>query len=168
MSIDPKVEKELAQLAIKLAANEKTKRPFLKAVKEVAPELYRSFPDQAIEDFREAEAERREKERLDAETAAVTARLAKQRKTLLKSYTEDQVKEIETGVMEKYGLADYEAAAKLYSADHAPVQQNGRQPTKYGATWELPKYDGLLENPVKAARDMAHRVIDELNAVRGR
>jgi hypothetical protein len=158
---------DLGKLALKLAGNPKTRGAFVKAVKEVEPN-YRPPADVQFSDFkdelRKEAAEREKKEKDDARKATTAA----QRQTLLDSgrYTEDQVAEIEAGVMKKYKLDDYDAAAKLYAADMKPSQPSNHDKMRHGQIWEFPDIPGLLNNPDKAASDMAYSVIDELRASR--
>lgn len=156
---DDETLKELGKLAVKLASNKKTRRGFIKAVKEIEPD--RQFPDQDVQDLREEMEERMTRDREERETAAMAERLAAQRAGLGDRFSEEQIKEIETKVMPKYGLSDYEAAATIYGADLAPAVPTNQQPRPSGS-WELPDLPGLKEDPAKAARDHAYRVIDEL------
>jgi hypothetical protein len=152
---------ELGKLAVKLASNKDTRRGFIKAVKTVEPD--RAFPDQDVVDLREEMEERLRAEREERATEALQARLAAARQGLAGRFTEEQIQEIETKVMPKYGLSDYEAAATLYGADLAPAIPSNQQP-KPSANWELPDIPGLKDDPAKAAREHAFRVIDELRA----
>lgn len=163
---DAAVLQELGRLALKVANNPETRRPFLQAVRKVDPD--RRFPDQDMQDFREEMDARLAKEREDREIAETNARLAAQRQGLIASgrYTEEQVKEIETTIMPKYGLADYDAAATIYGSTMAPAKP--RNGSTNDGVWTLPTFEGLLENPTTAARGMAHKVIDEIVASRPR
>lgn len=152
------VRDDLAELAMKLAANQDTRKPFLNAVKKVDPN--RRFPSQEVEDLREElkadrEAEK-EARKLEREREETERRLEAQRKGLLRKFSEEQVAEIES-VMTKYGISDYEAGADLYQA-----RKPAPPPTSPSATWEFPTLEGLLDDPTKAARNEAHRVITEL------
>ena len=157
------VIEDLAELAMKLAANKDTRKPFLNAVKQVDPN--RRFPSQEVEDLRAevaAEREREKEERkLEEERKAIEARLGAQRQSLIgRGFTEDQLKEVEE-VMTKYGMTDYEAGADLYQARKPVAPPAGPSPT-----WEFPTLEGLIENPAAAARNEAFKVITELK--RGR
>jgi hypothetical protein len=165
MPITPQTLMELGQLAVKLAANPNTRMPFLRQVKKVDPN-YRPPADFQLEEFKQQTRQEREQEKLAAQTAKVNEKLEAQRKKLVDSgkYTEDQIKEIETKVMTKYGLSDYDAGAKLYSADFAPKRPDDRP--RAGRIWEFPDLPGLFENTEKAANDAAYAVIDELRAGR--
>lgn len=153
---------ELGKLALQVGHNPKTRRQFFQAVKEIAPERYAAQIDQRVEDQLEEIRREREADKLAREQEKVTTRLEAARAALLSRYSEDDVKKIETDVMQRYGISDYEAAAKLYAADNVPANPRN-DPPKTGATWEMPNFEGLVKNPVKAARDMAFSVIDELN-----
>lgn len=162
-NLTPAVREEIAELAMKLAANAKTRKTFLNAVKEVDPN--QRFPAHEVEDLREemkAEREREKEERkLDEERKATEARLNAQRAALVgKGYSDDQLKEVEA-VMTKYGITDYEAGADLYQA-----RKPAAPPESPTGTWDFPLIDGLVADPTKAARNEAFKVITELK--RGR
>jgi hypothetical protein len=111
--------------------------------------------------------EQREADRLAADQERTRVRLEAQRASLADKYSAEQITEIET-VMTKYGISDYEAGAKLYSADFKPsAQSSTRDKIRHGTVWEFPELPGLFENPDKAARDMAVQVIDEFRSARG-
>jgi hypothetical protein len=155
---------ELGRLALRLSRNDKTRRPFLKQIKEVAPG-YQLPGDQQVADLRAELDEQREKEATERKTREVHERLEAQRRALLdgtllsgKKFDDATVKEIEEKVMTKYGISDYEAGAKLYLSDFKPPP-NAR-PTSTG-TWTFPDIPGLSDDPAKAAREAAHLVIDE-------
>lgn len=152
---------ELGKLALKVANNPKTRRQFLKAVKEVEPD--RRFPDQDVEDLREEVRAELDNERQERERERLAERLEAQRQGLLGRFTEEQIQDIEKTVMPKYGISDYEAAAKIYGADLAPALPTHQQ-SRPGANWELPNFEGLHKDPAKAARDMAYKVIDEMRS----
>jgi len=155
---------ELGRLALRLSRNEKTRRPFLKQVKEVAPG-YQLPGDQQVEDLRAELAEAREKEAAERKSREVTNRLEKQRAGLIdgtllagRSFDDATVKEIEEKIMTKYGISDYEAGAKLYLSDFKPPPTAKPSAT---ANWSFPDIPGLMDDPAKAAREAAHQVIDE-------
>jgi hypothetical protein len=155
---------ELGRLALKLSRNDKTRRPFLKQIKEVAPN-YQLPGDQQVADLRAELDERREKDETERRGREITERLEAQRRGLIdgsllngKKFDDATVKEIEEKVMTKYGISDYEAGAKLYLSDFKPPP-NARPSTT--ATWTFPDIPGLNDDPAKAAREAAHLVIDE-------
>lgn len=159
---------ELGKLALKMSRNKETRRDFLKTVKKVAPD-YQLPGDQQVEDLRLELAEKKQKEDDDRRSAEITARLEAQRAQLAegtlipgKKFTPEQIKEIEDKVMPKYGISDYEGAAKIYLGDFKPPPQ----PSGRTGTWTFPDVPGLFDNPAKAATDAAYQVIDELQ--RGR
>src|SRR5215472_15164362 len=150
---------ELGKLALRLSRNEKTRRPFLKQVKEVAPG-YQLPGDQQVADLRAELDERREKDETERRTKEVNDRLEAQKRGLLdgtlmsgRKFDADTVKEIEEKIMTKYGISDYEAGAKLYLSDFKPPPN--AKPTAT-ATWSFPDIPGLMDDPAKAAREAAH------------
>jgi len=161
------VDIQLGRLMRKIGTNPKTRRAVTNAIKEVSPGAH--FPDQAINDLRDEFNATREKDKMDAETQRITARLEAQKLKLREKFSDDQIKEIEERVMPKYGLADYEAAAIIYGADLKPTDatsRGGRERMIHGTTWEFPELPKLFENPTLAAREEAARVIDEFRAAR--
>lgn len=157
---------ELGKLSLKMSRNKDTRRDFLKVMKKIQPG-YVLPGDQQVEDLRQELADKEAAAELKRSEDAVKNRLEAQRKGLLdgtlipgRTFDEAAVKEIEEKVMPKYGLSDYEAGAKLYAADLKPARPSGTPSS--GASWTLPDLPGLLEDPSKAAREDAHRVIDEL------
>lgn len=167
-NLAPDVRDDLAELAMKLAANKDTRKTFLGAVKKVDPQ--RRFPSQEVDDLREelqaAREQEKEEARLTREREQIENRLAEQRRALNgRGYSEEQIKEVE-GVMTKYGITDYEAGADLWQARRPP--ENPAGPT---ATWEMPTIGNtpladLIADPTKAARNEAFNVITEIR--RGR
>jgi hypothetical protein len=160
---------ELGKLALKMSRDKSTRRDFLKQVKKVAPD-YQLPGDQQVEDLRQELEENKLKDTEAARAKDIIARLEAQRSDLAegkliagKTFTPEQIKEIEEKIMPKYGISDYEGAAKIYLGDFKPPPSAGRP----GATtWTFPDLPGLFEDPSKAAREAANTVIDELH--RGR
>jgi hypothetical protein len=157
----PATLQELGKMMIRLSGNSKTRKTTLKNVKELDPS-FRLPSDVEMEDFRAEQQAKDEARKIEDESRKALERQEAQRRDLLAKYSEEQVKEIETNVMQKYGLSDYEAGAKLYAADFKPAQPSGSMSSS-GAVWTLPDLPGLLDDPVKAARQEAERAIDEIN-----
>lgn len=156
---------ELGKLAVKMSRNKETRRDFLKQVKKVAPD-YQLPGDQQVEDLRQELAEKADKAEAERRAKEITQRLEDQRAALAdgklipgKQFTPEQIKEIEEKIMPKYGISDYEGAAKIYLGDFKPPPQ---PPSGRSGTWTFPDIPGLFENPSKAAQDAAYKVIDEL------
>jgi len=163
----PETLQELGKLMLKMSRNKDTRRSLIQGVKKVDPN-YMLPGDQQVEDLRQELADQRAADEEGRRAREVTDRLARQRAGLLdgtlipgRKFDEAQVKEIEEQVMPKFGVSDYEAAAKIYAHDLKPPKpHNAFSPT---ATWTLPEIPGLLEDPVKAAKEAAYKVIDELH-----
>jgi len=163
----PETLQALGKLALKLSRNDKTRLPFLRQIKEVDPN-YRMPADAQVQLLRDELTEKSEKDRIDAAAATARAQQEAERAGLLagtllpgRKFDDAQVKEIE-GVMSKYGIASYEAGARLYAADLKPAKPSGRDTLTGGTTWTFPDLPGLLDDPAKAAREAAAGVIDEL------
>jgi hypothetical protein len=155
---------ELGRLSLRLSRDAKTRRPFLKQIKEISPN-YQLPGDQQVEDLRAELEERRAKDDAERKGREITERLERQRAGLIdgtllsgRKFDDATVKEIEEKVMTKYGISDYEAGAKLYLSDFKPPPD--KKPTTTGS-WTFPDIPGLTEDPAKAARDAAHSIIDE-------
>ncbi|HZP77537.1 MAG TPA: hypothetical protein VFB45_15440 [Pseudolabrys sp.] len=149
----PDVRDDLAELAMKLAANADTRSTFLKAVKKVDPS--RRFPSQDIDDLREEMKAKDEERKLEEQKQATLRKLEEQRASL--GLSEAELKEVET-VMTTYGLTDYEAARDLWQA-RKPPSPPADGPT---ATWTFPTLPNLIEDPAGAARNEAFNVITEI------
>jgi|SRR5215472_11059116 len=156
---------ELGRLAYQLSRHKDTRRSFLKDTKKLKPD-YTLPGDQQVQDLRDELEAKDEKNKIDAATAANTARLEKQRQGLLdgtlipgRKFDADAIKEIEEKIMPKYGIADYEAAGKIYASDFKPPQP---KPGDRTAAWSFPDIPGLMDDPAKAAREAAHSIIDEM------
>lgn len=127
--------KDLADLTLKVANDKKTRKQFVKAVKEIEPD--RRFPDVEMDDLREEMKAEREAEKLEREKEKILARQTAQKEALKTRYDDKAIEEIEK-IMEKKGISDYEDGAILYGATIKPAA-----PT-YEAkdhTWEMPKID---------------------------
>lgn len=151
---------ELGRLSAKLLGSAKTRRAFQKAVKEIEPD--RRFPEMELDDLRAEMEEQRAKDELARQTRETEQRLAAQKAALGNRYSAAQIAEIE-GVMQKYGISDYEAGAKVYGADQAPATP---PPTgfRHGSRWTLPDNKELLNDPARWANDMANAVLDDIKA----
>ena len=161
--IDPETAQQLAALALRLGRGE-TRREFIKLVKKVDPS--RSFPDVEMQDLREEMESKFAEEETKRQAAATKKRMEEARQALIDSgrFTEDDVKKIETDVMQAKGIADYETAAVLYGAQHAPAKAAPEIST--GGTWTFPDHKGLREDPNKWARDQAFAAVGEIKARR--
>jgi|SRR5215469_160042 len=155
---------ELGKLLLKMSRGKDTRRETLKTVKKVAPD-YQLPGDQQVEDLRHELEEKQLAGEEKARSDAVKQRLENQRAALAdgtlipgKKFDADALKEIEEKIMPKYGISDYEGAAKIYLGDFKPPAGQPRT-----ATWSFPDIPGLMEDPAKAAREAAHQVIDELH-----
>jgi hypothetical protein len=172
--LDPVVAQDLAQLALSLSHDKKTRKAFGKLVKEARPDTPHAaaFADIEIEDKFEAFTRAQEEKELKAQQQRVLDRMNQQRQRLLdgddsgRKYSEDDIKKIEA-LMEKKGIVDYEDAKILYSATLPPQNQRPeRDVPKPSATWDMPEI-GKFMNPA-ASRDIAFQVIDEFQRKAGR
>jgi hypothetical protein len=169
MQYSPDTLAELGKLSIKMSRNPKLRPTLLKMVKAQDPS-YQLPADLQVQDVRAEIAAQKAREQIEAKAREVQSHLEAQRAALLKgelmpgrTFDDDQVKEIET-VMQKYGLSDYEAGAKIFVSDMKPPKPQGRGSA--GATWSFPDLPGLMDDPAGAARNAAYSVIDELQGRR--
>jgi hypothetical protein len=149
-------EMELGRLLKKLSGHPQTRRETYKLLKKANPNA--RFIDQELEDYKEAEAKRREDEKLERERQAVMTRLENERKALAERYDEEHIKEIEA-LMQKHGISSYEIGAKLYASEVAPSRGSSSNPQ--GQTWTMPDNKDLLADPRKWATDQAANIIEE-------
>ena len=162
---------ELGKLQIKMARSPKQRAKLLSLVKEFDPN-YQLPADMQVLNLRQELANKFEQDKVAAEQKAIKDKLERQRAGLLtgetlpgRTFEEAQLPEIEK-VMEKYGLSDYEAGAKLYASDLKPQRPAGSGRGSNGATWTFPDLPGLMDDPNGAARNAAYSVIDELQGAR--
>jgi hypothetical protein len=161
----PQVLIELGKKYLQVAGDKRTRVQALKLAKTVDPE-FRMPADVEMVDIRQELDQREQAREMKAQQQATLTRIEAQKRKLMEKYSADQIAEIETKVMQKYGLSDYEAGAKLYAADFAPAKPSGRDMLGHGATWTFPQLPGLMDDPTKAAREAAADIIDELNRAR--
>jgi len=162
--IHPQTAMDLAKLMQRMAGNPKTRSRLLGMVKETDPG-YRLPADVAIEAFKAEQKAERETERSNWNKAQREARYKKQRAEAVASHGEDEVKKIEDTVLKRYPHLELEDAVKLHAADASPATPRARERSnqfRHGERWTFPSIPGLLENPDRAANEMAHKVIDEL------
>lgn len=96
-------------------------------------------------------------------TKDATHQLETQRgKLTAMGYTDADIKSIETDVMQKHGISDYEVAAKVYQADQpapAPTYDiRGQKP------WKRENLEGFFGKPREKAREMAAQISAEMRS----
>ena len=156
-NLDPQAQKELADLAIALANNPKTRKAFAGMVKEVNPT--KRFADVEAEELEDRVNKRFEQRDQANEQERVRIRLEAQRDSLRSRYDDSAIAEIEK-VMEKYGISDYEAGAKLYAADLKPAA-----PTYETSDhrWSMPNIEAKdFGNLKQISRQKAYQTIEEI------
>lgn len=160
---------QIAELIAKISADPATRKTVIKAIKHVEPK-WEVPADIAVDDLREETRAQLDAMRQENESRRIRDELERKRKSIADRYGEDSVKEIETNIMEKHGIVDYDVAARLYAAEQPPPdrERRAREDSRHGATWELPQIDlaAYMANPRKAALDEAYKVVDELRGRR--
>lgn len=156
-ALTPEAQAQLAELTQALAHNPKTRKKFVGLVKEIDPS--RRFPDVELDDMREELKRDREAEKLEREAEKTRIRLETQKDSLKSRYDDKAIEEIEK-VMEKYGISDYDAGAKLYAADLKPAaptyEENDHR-------WKMPGIEMKdFGNLKQISRGKAYQVIDEI------
>ena len=166
----PETVQELAALSLQLAGNEKTRKQFLKQVKEVAPgtPIPELKQDEEFEARLKAATEPLQKKFQDLEQERLKERMSAQRSEWQQKSglsTEDMEK-VDKMITEGQLPADYKFAAPLYKAQAEPAEA-----TNYGSSgWGpavLPNDEGLMEDENKWANTNAHSLIDQLRKKAG-
>ena len=164
MALDENVKEELAELALKLSGNPKTRKAFLKLTKEVNPNT--PIPEIDVEN------------EIEARVNAVREESAKEIKALKDERMKDKFEEQRLAAKQEHGLddaqmkqmeemmtkgelpADYNWAPKLFKQQIEPVGS-----TSYSAEYgplAMPSAEGLMENEHRWSLSEAHRTVDEL------
>ena len=151
----------IVKLAMQMAGNEKTRDTFFNAARTVDPSI-RLPADVQLRQFKAATVKEREEEKIRVAAEKAQEKQQSAREKLADRFTEEQIAEIEKGVMQKYGIADYEAAAKVYGADLKPAKADARP--RRTSTWEMPYFEEFAKAPAKVANDIAYDMIDRANA----
>lgn len=163
--LDDATVKQLAELSLSMAGNEKTRKQFLKLTKEVAPGT--PIPELEWESSMDARL-KKEREEIDGklqklEEAEFKRNVETQRSRVMEEnqLSPEDMEKLDKMIADKELPADYKWAGRLYKQQIEPVE-----PTNYGSSGygpaELPMHEGLLDNPDKWASKTAHDVIDQL------
>lgn len=156
ITLDEQATRDLANLALGMSRDKELRPLVNKFLKKTSGKV---LPDVEMEELRAEIKSDLEKEKQEREAEKVKLRLEAQRDSLKSRYEDKDISEIEK-LMEKYGLSDYEAAAKLYAADTTPAEPThdiGSQ------NWELPKVEVKdLGNLVTRRRSNIHSVIGDI------
>lgn len=170
--VDANTLQELGRIALALRDNPKTRKQFLKAVKETHPN-FQLPTDIANEDLTQTVESKFAERDQKAEQDRVNARLASQRQGLIdgslisgRKFDEETVKTKIEPFMQQKGIADYDDGARLYMAHQPPVEPRPEIPT--AGQWTLPKVENPFDSAAlaNAARSRAFDVIRELNAAK--
>ena len=145
--LDPATAADLADLALKLSQDKKTRKAFGKLVKESMPDSPHAaaFSDLDVEDKFENFKAEQEKRELERQQQAVLARMNERRQALLngdggRKYSDEDVGKIEK-LMQSKGLTDYDDGATLYAATLPPVDPHPpSEIPQHGSTWEFPEW----------------------------
>lgn len=156
---------QLAQLAINLSSNPKTRKNFLGIVKEHAPNT--PIPElDASAELNTALAERDKK--IGELSDQLTHFKASQNLSALKngvmekhSLSASDVTKMEEMMQKKELPADYEFAARLYKQQIEPVGGSTYSDRSYGPVG-LPNDEGLMANEQNWSLTTAHQMIDDM------
>lgn len=160
MPMTPQQATGIVQLAMKMAGNPKTRAHFFATAQAVDPSI-RLPADVQLAQFKHESKREREEDKIRAQAERLQEQQSAARAKLRRKYNEEQVKEIEEKVMQKYGISDYEAAAKVYGSDLKPAKVDNRP--RRSSTWELPNFETFSKDPSRAAQEMAYDLIDRHN-----
>lgn len=163
MTMTPEIQRQLADTlnAITDKKDPETRKTVLRAIQKkdptaVFPELQQDDLTQSIErrfeELNHAQAARDTQSRLEAQRGELMAR----------GYSEEDVKKIETDVMQKHGISDYKVAAVVFDAEQpAPAPSydiRGKRP------WKAESLKRFMENPRDTAREVASEIVHEMRA----
>lgn len=151
----------IVKLAMQMAGNPKTRDTFFQTARAADPSI-RLPADVQLRQFKQETKREKEEDKIRTEAERQQERQAAAREKLLTRYSEEQVAEIEKGVMQKYGVADYDAAAKIYASDLKPAKADARP--RRTSTWEMPDFEKFAKAPAQVANDLAYDLIDRANA----
>ena len=167
--MDAETTQQLASLALRLSRDPKTRKDFLKAVKQIDPS--RRFPDMEIDELREEIAAQRAEDETKRQVRATEEKLAKQKQGLLdgslipgRQFSAEDVEKMEKEVMPKHSLADYEAAAIIYGAQQKPASATPEITSR--GRWQMPDHKGLMDNPLQWSRTEANNAVRDILAAR--
>lgn len=173
--LSPQDMDKLSQLAFMVAHNEKTRDLFAHLVKHVSPGDAAAFQDvfvkQQFAQLRKEIQDDRLKEKMEAaKQARDNQRLNMQR---ARGFSDAQMQDV-AKIQERYGFADWEAAADIYAQRNPPENPALKPPpnvTSMGTTWELPSIAGrdgkevdfkdFVKNPRKFSNDLATVMIHD-------
>jgi hypothetical protein len=177
MAISAQAQVELAEMALALAHNPKTRAKFAEIVGEAG--LPYKFNDvEAAKESRQTAAtvakdlvrEEMAAARRAEESDAVQRRMNAQRASLIKSddnpsgrFDEATVKDRLEPFMQAQGLADYNDAAILFAHHHPEAVP--RQEVNTKGVWDMPSGDWLAD-PRGTARKMAYAAVGDIIAKR--
>lgn len=155
--LTPEAQEQLAQLAQNLAHNPKTRKQFVGLVKEIDPT--KRFPDVEADDLREDMKKEFEKRDQAAAAKHALEEQEAQKNGLRSRYDDKAIEEIEK-IMEKYGISDYEAGAKIYAADLKPAQPTYEENDH---RWKMPGIEQKdFPNLKQISRQRANQAIDDI------
>lgn len=163
--LDEKTRNELAALALELSSNSKTRKGFLKQVKEAMPGTpIPEIETEALIDERLAAANKQVEDLKNSfDQYKAQNNLSEQRQSAKAKFqlSDDDLGKMEKMMVEKQLPADYNWAGQLYRAQAEPAA-----PTNYGSSGygpvELPNDEALMKDEVKWSLTSAHTLVDEL------
>lgn len=136
-------QRALANLAYTLGHNPKTRAGFARLVSEVDPGRARAAFGDVLQEHRFNQLEQKIEEKLDLSGArAQREKFDRQREKLKERYDDKQIGEIEK-VMQRVGLADWDAGATLYAAENPQPDPSLMPPDDAPETkWGFPTVPG--------------------------
>lgn len=173
MALSPQAQAELAEMALALAHNPKTRAKFAAVVKEAG--LPYQFNDIEAATAAQAATQQLVKDELAADQRAreaqqTTRQMNEARASLIRSdenpdgrFDEKTVKERLEPFMQERGITNYADGAILFANYHPEVLHRPEINTK--GTWEMPAGD-WLNDPRGTARKMAYAAVGDIIAKR--
>jgi ParB-like chromosome segregation protein Spo0J len=149
-------QSELAELLLQMRDDPEDKKALAPLLKKRGIALNDVENDQTVERVQkmlEADKYNRKAEQQEAERQA-------ERNRLMSRYSPEEVEKIENDVMKKYGLNDYDAAAKIYAHDNPPV--NPSYDTGRKKFTEQEDFSAWMNDPRGTARKTAESMLTEM------
>jgi len=171
-NLDQKTKDELAELAMELGMNSKTRKQFGRLLKESGSSVRLAdveAEDAATSAVNEAVTRALKDKEIEDAAAAIKTRLGTQRASLLRTdsnpdgrYDDAQMGKLEQFMQER-GISDYEDGAVLYS--HAHPEPHPTPEIASHGQWTLPTGD-WVKDPKGTARKMATQAVADILSAR--
>lgn len=159
--LDATAQRDLAALALELSKDAAGR----KLINQKLKPLGKSLPDVEFAEL-SANIDNKFAERDQQEASRrMTDHLESQKNSLRsRGFKDDEIAKIETDIMQKHGISDYDVAARVYAAESKPANPTHEIKTR---TWQMPtigKDD--IGNLNQRALNIAYQTVGEFRAKR--